>query len=131
MRLGHSETEDPLQPVPELWRQKLWVEPLPRNTNPELHPGRRLVRAAALQTRHSNRPDVFYMDVSSPSPAGHFTADVITEGKHVDCLSFRADTVTPAEEHHPDGLALGLFSVPSAFNCLAGGSPASGSLMAL
>lgn len=90
--------QDPLQPVPELWRQKLWVEPLPRNMNPDLHPGRRLARAAALHTRHSDRPGVFYVDVSGPSPSGHFTAAVITEGKHVDGLSFRADTVTHAEE---------------------------------
>ncbi|XP_075743460.1 uncharacterized protein LOC142797548 [Rhipicephalus microplus] len=66
--------------------------------NPDLHPGRRLARAAALHTRHSDRPGVFYVDVSGPSPSGHFTAAVITEGKHVDGLSFRADTVTHAEE---------------------------------
>ncbi|KAH6942845.1 hypothetical protein HPB50_010989 [Hyalomma asiaticum] len=57
-------------------RQKLWVEPLPCNMNLELHPGRRLACAAALHTRHSDRP----------------------EGKHVDGLSFRADTITHAEE---------------------------------
>lgn len=66
--------------------------------NPELHPGRGLAHAAALHTRHSDRPGVLYVDVSGPSPSGHFTAAVITEGKHVDGLSFRADTVTHAEE---------------------------------
>ncbi|KAH6943642.1 hypothetical protein HPB50_025026 [Hyalomma asiaticum] len=71
--------------------------------NLELHPGRRLARAAALHTRHSDRPGVFYVDVSGPSPSGHLTAAVITEGKHVDGLSFRADTVT-----HAEGVAIAL-----------------------
>lgn len=93
--------EDTLTPIPELWRQKLWVELLPRNMNTELHPGRRLARSAALQARHSDRPGVFYVDVSGPSPSGHFTAAVITEGKHADGLSFRGDIVTQAEEVLP------------------------------
>nr|XP_050038385.2 uncharacterized protein LOC126535618 [Dermacentor andersoni] len=99
-RLGLSSISNPVpsSPIPELWRQKLWVKPLPRNMNPEQHPGRRKARAAALQARHSERPGVFYVDVSGPSPSGHFTAAVITEGHHVDGLSFRSDTVTHAEE---------------------------------
>ncbi|KAH6934538.1 hypothetical protein HPB50_025242 [Hyalomma asiaticum] len=66
--------------------------------NPELHPGRGLERAAALHTQHSDRPGVFYINVSGSSPSGHFMAAVTTEGKHVDGLSFRSDMVTHAEE---------------------------------
>ncbi|KAH6948158.1 hypothetical protein HPB50_023108 [Hyalomma asiaticum] len=40
----------------------------------------------------------FYIDVSDLSPSGHLTAAMVTEGKHIDGLSFRADTVTHAEE---------------------------------
>uniref|UniRef100_L7M5I0 Putative tick transposon n=1 Tax=Rhipicephalus pulchellus TaxID=72859 RepID=L7M5I0_RHIPC len=99
-RLGLNTISDPAppSPVPELWRQKLWVEPLPRNMDPEQHSGRRQARTAALQARHSDRPGVFYVDVSGPSTLGHYTAAVITEGHHVDGLSFRADSATHAEE---------------------------------
>ncbi|XP_037515522.1 uncharacterized protein LOC119391950 [Rhipicephalus sanguineus] len=100
-RLGLNTISDPVppSPVPEMWRQKLWVEPLPRNMDPEQHSGRRHARTAALEARHSDRPGVFYVDISGPSPSGHYTAAVITEGHHVDgLLSFRADSATHAEE---------------------------------
>lgn len=84
--------------IPDSWRQKLWVAPLPRNMDTVSHPGRRAARVRALTSQHGSRPGVFYVDVAGPSPSGYFSAAVIHEGNTIDGLSFRASTSTQAEE---------------------------------
>nr|XP_037279839.1 uncharacterized protein LOC119172797 [Rhipicephalus microplus] len=98
LSLNTISTPPPDSSVSELWRQKIWVEPLPRNMDPSPNKGRCIAQTQLLHTRYSNTPGVFYVDVSGPTSSGHFTAAVISEGHNVDGISFRSPDATRAEE---------------------------------
>ncbi|XP_077552851.1 uncharacterized protein LOC144167469 [Haemaphysalis longicornis] len=83
--------------LPELWRHRLWVHPLPRNMEKHTHEGRREARAKTLGRKYGNGRGVFYVDVAGPSPLGFFTAAVIHRDQQVDGLSYRAPNSTQAE----------------------------------
>nr|XP_050033693.2 uncharacterized protein LOC126530455 [Dermacentor andersoni] len=84
--------------LPELWRHKLWVPPLPRNMDTQTHEGRRKARARALEHHYGLKQGVYYVDVAGPSPTGFYTAAVVHQDQRVNGLSYRAFNSAQAEE---------------------------------
>ena len=84
--------------MPELWRTALLVRPLPTKMDRDEHTARREARARALELQYGQKTGVYYVDVAGPNPGGWYTAAAIHEGTQVDGLTFRAYTVTQAEE---------------------------------
>ncbi|KAG0411023.1 hypothetical protein HPB47_011858 [Ixodes persulcatus] len=84
--------------LPELWRHKLWVSPLPRNMDRQTHEGRREARARALEHQYGSKQGVYYVDVAGPSPTGFYTAAVVHQDQRVNGLSYRAINSAQAEE---------------------------------
>lgn len=96
--IQHNCEPEHTERIPELWRTKLWVPPLPRNMTKETHEGRRQARAKAQERQLGSRTGVYYVDVAGPSPRGYYTAAVVHQGTQVDGLSFRAANINQAEE---------------------------------
>ncbi|KAG0414487.1 hypothetical protein HPB47_008353, partial [Ixodes persulcatus] len=84
--------------LPELWRHKLWVSPLPRNMDTQTHEGRRGARARALEHQYGSKQGVYYVDVAGPSPTGFYRAAVVHQDQRVNGLSYRAIISVQAEE---------------------------------
>ncbi|XP_049267378.1 uncharacterized protein LOC125756548 [Rhipicephalus sanguineus] len=84
--------------IPELWRHKLWVSPLPRNMHSQTHEGRRGARSRALEHQYGSKQGVYYVDVAGPSPTGFYTAAVVHQDQRVNGLSYRAINSARAEE---------------------------------
>ncbi|XP_040073436.1 uncharacterized protein LOC115325597 [Ixodes scapularis] len=84
--------------LPEVWRHKLWVSPLPRNMGTQTHEGRREARVRALEHQYGSKQGVYHVDVAGPSPTGFYTAAVVHQGRRVDGLSYSAFNSAQAEE---------------------------------
>lgn len=64
----------------------------------EDHNGRRLARAGALARQYGSKCGVFYVDASGPHHGGWYTAAAVHENRTVNGLTFRARSITHAEE---------------------------------
>ncbi|KAG0426846.1 hypothetical protein HPB47_026076 [Ixodes persulcatus] len=84
--------------LPELWRHKLWVSPVPRNMDTQTHEGRREARARALEHQYESKQGVYCVDVPGPSPTVFYTAAVVQQDQRVNGLSYRVINSAQAEE---------------------------------
>ncbi|XP_072143712.1 uncharacterized protein [Dermacentor andersoni] len=124
--------------LPEMWRHKLCVPPLPRNKGTQTHEGRRKARAQALEHKYASKQGVYYVDVAEPSPTGFYMAVVVKQDQQVNVLSYRGFNFAQAEEvaialaaSDPNSKAMVAVSMSLALVCYALAWPQAAQSLAL
>nr|XP_050024020.1 uncharacterized protein LOC126518221 [Dermacentor andersoni] len=98
LHIEHTTLTEERVRLSQEWRYALHVRPLPIKMSRDDHEGRRRARAEALAHHYGRKPGVYYVDASGPHHGGWYTAAVIHESKTVNGLTFKARSVTQAEE---------------------------------
>ncbi|KAH7961550.1 hypothetical protein HPB52_010358 [Rhipicephalus sanguineus] len=91
---GTMRNEEAWSPIPIKVAAHMQLKPLPRNMNPQRHPGRRKARADYYIRWYRNRDDVHYVDAAVGPLEGTATADAMTEDGRIN-ISASIKTARP------------------------------------
>ncbi|KAH7943355.1 hypothetical protein HPB52_007259 [Rhipicephalus sanguineus] len=101
---GTMRNEEAWSPIPIKVAAHMQLKPLPRNMNPQRHPGRRKARADYYIRWYRNRDDVLYVDAAVGPFEGTATAAAMTEDGRINISA----SIKTARPDVAEGVALAL-----------------------
>ncbi|KAH7982270.1 hypothetical protein HPB52_003559 [Rhipicephalus sanguineus] len=101
---GTMRNEEAWSPIPIKVAAHMQLKPLPRNMNPQRHPGRRKARADYYIRWYRNRDDVLYVDAAVGPLEGTATAAAMTEDGRINISA----SIKTARPDVAEGVALAL-----------------------
>ncbi|KAH7951178.1 hypothetical protein HPB52_006235 [Rhipicephalus sanguineus] len=99
---GTMRNEEAWSPIPIKVAAHMQLKPLPRNMNPQRHPGRRKARADYYIRWYRNRDDVLYVDAAVGPLEGTATAAAMTEDGRINISA----SIKTARHDVAEGVAL-------------------------